>query len=150
MIAANSIAIREMRAEDSAEIAELSAELGYPATPGEIEERFEHFAALPDHVIFVACLDLQVVGWIDVGIVQHLQSRAHGEIGGLVVSGRHRSQRIGQQLVAKAEEWVAGRGIPNILVRSRLERDRAHGFYLRNGFSRVKTSAVFTKSVGPN
>ncbi len=142
---AGAVAIREMRAEDSAAIAELSVQLGYPATPGEIEERWAHLAALPDHAIFVACLADQVVGWIDLGMVQHLQSPAYCEIGGLVVSERHRSRGIGRQLVREAQKWAAARSLRTILVRSRVEREGAHAFYLQNGFSRVKTSAVFTK-----
>ncbi|HEX4165095.1 MAG TPA: GNAT family N-acetyltransferase [Bryobacteraceae bacterium] len=139
------ISIREMVASDAADAAELCAQLGYPVTPHEIKERLRQFADFRDHVVFVACLDNRVVGWIDVGIVQHLQGSAYGEIGGLIVADEHRGCGIGQQLLRRAEEWTASFNVEKMLVRSRTEREGAHVFYNRNGFSHVKTSAVFTK-----
>jgi GNAT superfamily N-acetyltransferase len=136
-----------MTVSDAAVAAELSGELGYPVTPEAMEERLRRFATLQDHAAFAACLDEQIVGWVDVGVVQHLQSEMSGEIGGLVVSGKCRSRGVGQKLVEAAEQWIAKRGIGNVIVRSRITRERAHAFYLRQGYSQVKTSAVFRKEL---
>ena len=144
------VSIREMRAADAEEVAELSGELGYPVSAEEMQARIQQLAKLSDRVAFVACLENHVVGWIDVGVVHHLQSRPYGEIGGLVVSSTQRSRGIGKQLVRRAEEWVSGRGLDTILVRSRIAREDAHRFYLQQNFQRWKTSAVFTKQLpGP-
>jgi GNAT superfamily N-acetyltransferase len=146
----SAVSIREMLAGDANEVAELSGELGYPVSAAEMQARIQQFAKLPDRIAFVACLEGRVVGWIDVGVVYHLQSRPYGEIGGLVVSSTQRSQGIGEQLVRRAEEWIRERGLSTVLVRSRMEREAAHRFYLRQNFSRMKTSAVFTKRLtGP-
>jgi GNAT superfamily N-acetyltransferase len=144
---AGQVSIREVLASDAEEVAELSGELGYPVSAAEMHARIQQFAKLPDRVAFVAYLEDHVVGWIDVGVVHHLQSRPYGEIGGLVVSSTQRSRGIGKQLVKRAEEWVTARGLDTILVRSRIAREDAHRFYLQQNFQRWKTSAVFTKQL---
>jgi hypothetical protein len=37
--------------------------------------------------------------------------------------------------------------LKSIVVRSRATREAAHRFYLREGYTQTKTSAVFTKSL---
>jgi GNAT superfamily N-acetyltransferase len=145
---ADDVTIREMRPSDAGEAALLSAELGY-AVPAEIlAERLEQFAGYDDHVVYVACLDSgKIVGWIDVGVVEHLQSQRYGEIGGLIVSGPYRGKGIGGKLVHEAEQWIADRGLSKVLVRSNIAREAAHAFYLRRAYRREKTSAVFTKDL---
>ena len=118
------ILIREITAGDAAAAARLCGEL------------------------YVACLGSEVVGWIEVGIARHLTAAPRGEIRGMVVSSEHRSRGIGRKLLAAAEAWVAGQGVATMTVRSRTSRDRAHSFYLREGYSAVKTSAVFSKVLG--
>jgi GNAT superfamily N-acetyltransferase len=134
-----------MMVDDAAEAAELSGQLGYPTTAEVMEARLRRFASLQDHAVFAACWEERVVGWVDVGLVQHLQSERYGEIGGLVVAEICRGQGVGQKLVEAAERWVADQGIEEMVVRSRITRERAHGFYLRHGYAQVKTSAVFRK-----
>jgi GNAT superfamily N-acetyltransferase len=139
--------IREISIDDAQEAAELSAELGYPVSAQAMRIRIETLHGLPEHAVYVACKADAVVGWIDVGIVHHLQAEPYGEIGGLVVSDKLRSGGIGRQLVAVAEQWARDRGVSNMLVRSRISREAAHRFYEREGYARTKTSAVFTKEL---
>lgn len=141
----HSLLIREITIADAAAAASLSGEFGYPVSPEAMERRIRNLALLRDHVVYVACLSDRIAGWIDVGIVHHLQVETYGEIGGLVVASDVRGNGIGRQLVAKAEQWVSGQGISTMLVRSQIARARAHGFYLQQGYSRTKTSAVFSK-----
>ena len=145
--AEGSVTIRPMVPSDAASAAELSGELGYAATAEAMHARLSRLADLRDHVVYAACLNAEVVGWIDVGIVHHLQSPAYGEIGGLVVSINQRGRGIGKKLVQAAEQWIAAKGITTILVRSQIAREAAHRFYLQQDFKRIKTSAVFTKSL---
>lgn len=142
------VVIRRMTVADADVAAELSEDLGYPVTREGMEERLRRFATLPDHAVLAACLGKQVVGWVDVGVTQHLQTEMYGEIGGLVVSEKCRSRGVGQKLVAAAEQWIAAQGIGTVVVRSRITRERAHAFYLRQGYEQVKTSAVFRKELG--
>lgn len=141
--------IREIRLEDAEAVARLSGELGYPVSVPQMAARIREQMALRDHVTYLACLDNgRIVAWIDVGVTHHLQTDPFAEIGGFVVSDGVRSLGIGRQLLARAEQWAADRGLCRVLVRSQIARERAHQFYLREGYQRTKTSAVFTKDIG--
>src|SRR6185437_15042478 len=100
------LCIRKIALADAEAAARLAGELGYPVSAGQMEERIEKVTSLREHVVYVACLADSVVGWIDVGVVHHLQADAYAEIGGLVVSSEFRSAGIGRQLVARAEQWA--------------------------------------------
>jgi GNAT superfamily N-acetyltransferase len=143
----DAILIREIALTDAEAAARLSAELGYPAELEEMKERIAVANSSRDHVVYVACAGNTVIGWIDVGIVHHLSTGAHGEIGGLVVSPEYRSAGIGRKLITRAEQWVADQGILRMIVRSRMTREAAHRFYLREGYTMTKTSAVFGKQL---
>ncbi|HLK48288.1 MAG TPA: GNAT family N-acetyltransferase [Bryobacteraceae bacterium] len=140
--------VREIRLEDAGDVAELSGELGYPVSPPDMAQRIHAQLQLRDHVTYLACIGGRVVGWIDVGVTHHLQADTLAEIGGFVVSGEVRSSGIGKQLLARAEQWASERGLRRMLVRSQIARDRAHRFYLREGYKQTKVSAVFTKDLG--
>ncbi len=151
-----SLLIRPIQPSDAPAAAHLSAQFGYPVDPAVMEQRIRGLD--PSRAVFVACpekaclekacLEQEVLGWIDVSRAEHLQSGAYAEIGGLVVSEGARGQGIGAELVRAAEQWARERGLVKMLVRSQIARERAHSFYLREGYQRTKTSAVFTKSLG--
>jgi len=139
--------IRDLTTGDAEAAASLSTELGYPTTASEMEKRIADRAGVSDMAGFAACVDGAVVGWLDVGVIRHLDGAPYCEICGLVVAASHRGAGIGRELVAYAEQWAAARGLSRILVRSQLKREDAHRFYRREGFVEWKRSAVFTKSL---
>ncbi|HZD44505.1 MAG TPA: GNAT family N-acetyltransferase, partial [Acidobacteriaceae bacterium] len=120
--------------------AQLSTELGYPVGARALLTRMQQMAGDRNRAVLVACLDGEVVGWIDLSVEYHLQSEPAALIGGLVVSEAVRGRGIGRQLCVAAEDWACGLGIPRLRVRSNAVRERAHAFYLRDGYTRVKTS----------
>jgi GNAT superfamily N-acetyltransferase len=144
------VMIREIELGDAQAAADLSAELGYPVDSVEMARRIEELKDTSGQAVFVACVAEAVIGWVDIGIVRHFSTGAHGEIGGFVVSAEHRSRGIGRALLARAEQWVAELHVETIIVRSRTTRQRAHHFYLREGYTHVKTSEVFSKSIELN
>jgi GNAT superfamily N-acetyltransferase len=139
------IEIRDITPGDAAIAAALSGELGYPVSPPEMRARIEQLMAGRDHGVFVACRDGRVIGWIHVSAVQHLQADPRAEIGGLVVTASARSAGVGARLVSQAEQWARAHGFSSVVVRSQIMREAAHRFYLREGYERTKTSAVFAK-----
>ncbi len=139
------IAIREIAIADAEAAARLSQELGYPVETAVMEERIRRLASLPEHAVFVACVQDAVAGWIDVGVAYHLQAEPSGEIGGFVVSSGHRSAGIGAALIERAEQWARDRGVKRMIVRCQIKREAAHRFYLREGYTQTKTSAIFVK-----
>ena len=135
---------------DAQAVAALSGELGYPLDADGMRARLARLLTAADHGVFVACLEGRVVGWVHVLSALHLQSEPRAEIAGLVVSADVRGRGIGAALVARAEGWAREQGFGAVLVRSQIMREDAHRFYLREGYVRTKTSAVFSKAVvGP-
>lgn len=139
------VSIRAMEPEDADAAMRLSAELGYPADRRTMLRRMQQIADDRNRAVLVACVDGDVSGWIDLSIEYHLQTEPVALIGGLVVSEAARGRGIGRELCKAAEGWARGRGITRMRVRSNAIRERAHAFYLREGYARVKTSAVFEK-----
>jgi GNAT superfamily N-acetyltransferase len=139
------IHIREMTPLDAPEVTLLSGELGYPVASDAMRRRIESLMRQPGQAAFVASYLEGVAGWISVEISHHLCVESRAEITALVVSSGMRSRGIGRLLVERAEQWAASRGLNEMLVRSRVAREDAHRFYLREGYARTKTSAVFTK-----
>jgi GNAT superfamily N-acetyltransferase len=137
--------IRPIREEDAEAAAELCSQLGYSTDASMLLDRIRQIASDANRAVLVAYLGERVVGWIDLSIEYHLQSEPAALIGGLIVAESVRGQGIGRQLCQAAEAWAQDRGITRIRVRSNAIRERAHAFYLRDGYARVKTSAVFEK-----
>jgi GNAT superfamily N-acetyltransferase len=135
-----------MQLGDAEAVASLTTQLGYRRTAHRIAEWIA-FLKSGDHeqAAFVACLDDQVIGWIEVSIERRLQSAPFGLIGGLVISERVRGRGIGRQLCQRAEQWTWDHGLDTLRVTSRSTRADAHRFYLRDGYREVKTSLVFER-----
>jgi len=140
------VVTRVIALEDAEAVAELTCQLGYETSATKMGERIASILPLAeDHLVLVACVDGQVVGWIEAETGRHLQSEPHTVITGLVVRDGARSVGIGSRLCADVEEWSMQRGIAVLRVTSRMTRERAHRFYLREGFVQTKASAVFEK-----
>ncbi|MDE1177878.1 MAG: GNAT family N-acetyltransferase [Edaphobacter sp.] len=142
------LTIRGITMDDAVEVAALSCQLGYESTAEDLRRRLEEILPLKDdHGIFIASLGDEVVGWGESEIMRHLQSDAHALITGLVVKDGIRSMGVGSRLCEAIESWVKGRGVAVIRVTSRSIRERAHRFYLREGYTEIKISKVFEKSL---
>lgn len=141
------VSIRRARKADAATVAALNGQLGYPAAVEEVRERLSAIMRITSQAVFVACLGENVIGWIDVAITRHLQSRTFALIGGLVVKDGHRGMHIGRRLCEAAEGWAREMGVGVVRVTSRSTRADAHRFYLRDGYTQVKTSCVFEKAL---
>jgi GNAT superfamily N-acetyltransferase len=139
--------IRLLTVDDAEAAAELSGQLGYSCSAGDLRERIEELSRTADRVAFAAVVDGQIVGWIDAAVERHLQSPASAVIGGLVVREDKRGLGVGRRLCLEVEEWARSKSIPIVRVRSQIKREDAHRFYLRDGYSKVKTSYVFEKPV---
>ena len=142
------LTVRKLTEDDADPAAEFSGELGYPVSTAEMRRRLEHLQLSCDRIALGALLNEQLVGWIDASIERHLQSPDKVVIGGLVVRDGCRNLGIGKRLCHEIEKWAREKSIDVVRVRSQIARERAHRFYLRDGYRLVKTSAVFEKKVG--
>jgi len=140
--------IRQANSSDTAAVARLCGQLGYPADEDSVNERFRAIDEDPHHAVFVAeDEDGSVVGWIHVMPRQTLLSSMVGELGGLVVDERGRRKGVGAALVAYAEEWALQSGYKELVVRSDTRRSESHSFYPALGFEVSKDQRVYRKSL---
>jgi GNAT superfamily N-acetyltransferase len=140
-----SLVIRAMTLEDAQTVAELSGQLGYEVSVKEIAKRILQSLNAEQQIAFVACLGTEIVGWIEASLMSELQSPPYTLISGLVVREERRSLGIGKLLCAEVEAWSRKHSVLLLRVTSRISRESAHRFYLREGFQRIKTWAVFEK-----
>jgi len=140
--------IRLAQPSDHARIAQLAGQLSYPSTPEEIAHRLQGLQRTAEAAVFVAELDSgEIAGWIAVFVYRTVEADARAEVSGLVVDERFRSQRVGERLLARAEQWAREAGCRAIGLRSNIIRDRAHAFYERRGYAHVKTQKAFRKQL---
>jgi GNAT superfamily N-acetyltransferase len=140
--------IRAAQPTDHARMAELAGQLSYPSTPEEIARRLQGIKSSAEGAVFVAELNSgEIAGWIAVFVYRTVEADARAEVSGLVVDERFRSQRVGEHLLARAEEWAREAGCQAIGLRSNVIRERAHAFYERHGYMHVKTQKAFRKQL---
>jgi GNAT superfamily N-acetyltransferase len=140
------VRIRHARLRDASRLAELSGQLGYPASRVEIVQRMKRMRPAA-HAIFVAETGKNVIGWLHASVTPLLELALCAEVNGLVVDENQRSLGAGAQLLDAAERWAAKKGCKSMSVRSNVIRERAHGFYLRQGYEHYKTQKAFRKNL---
>jgi GNAT superfamily N-acetyltransferase len=146
-VQAADIVIREMDVADAEAVSALVTQLGYERPAAETRSWIEDLRrSSREQAAFVAVLDGEVAGWVEVSVKHSLQSPPFALIGGLVVKDGLRGCGIGRRLCARAEEWGWECGVEKVRVTSRSTRTGAHRFYLRDGYQETKTSLVFEKS----
>lgn len=144
--ARSKIKIRRVRVRDAGRVAELSRQLGYPASEKQMVARLKEVLKRKDGACFVAeSAESGVMGWVHVSVTPLLEVGRRAEVNGLVVDEATRSQGAGLLLLKAAETWAKGMKCKSMLVRSNVLRERAHGFYLRNGYEHYKTQKAFRK-----
>ncbi|HKV65036.1 MAG TPA: GNAT family N-acetyltransferase [Rhodanobacteraceae bacterium] len=133
---------------DADELAKLSGQLGYPADAAAVLRRLDGMAEHHAGVVLVA-VDPQggLGGFAHVEPRRLLIAEPFAELAALVVSEMARGQRVGSALLAAAEAWAREQGFASMRVRSNILRERAHRFYLREGYAEKKRQAVFLKQL---
>jgi len=141
----NPAEIRRAALPDATAIASLAGQLGHPASIGDSENRLAAALETGNQVVFVACVDGQVIGFIHTIIANRIQSDPFAEIVGFVVDESYRRIGIGGQLLGAAEKWAKTGAVEMLRVRSRSDRKGSREFYQRQGFFPNKKQIVFDK-----
>lgn len=138
--------IRVATPADAGGLAQLSGQLGYPADAATALRRLEGVTVHHAGVVLVA-IDAQgaLSGFAHIEPRHLLIAEPFAELAALVVSEMARGQRVGSALLAAAEAWAREQGFTSMRVRSNVLRERAHRFYLREGYTEKKRQAVFLK-----
>src|SRR5271170_117540 len=111
--------IRRARSSDSARLAILCTELGYPSTANEMKARLSRVKPAADNAVFVAeSREGEVIGWLHVSVSCLLEVPLRAEVNGLVVGEGQRSKGVGAKLLDFAEDWARKRECVSVSVRS--------------------------------
>jgi len=140
------VKIRRATIKDASRLAELSGQLGYPATEAQIRQRLRSIQPASQNAVLVAEVkNAGVIGWLHVSKEPLLETEMRAEVNGLVVAEEHRSLGAGALLLAASEAWARKHGCKSMSVRSNVIRERAHQFYERKGYEHYKTQKSFRK-----
>jgi GNAT superfamily N-acetyltransferase len=140
------ISIRAMAVNDIERVAALSAQLGYPVSAADVQQRWQRINQKIGNACLVAVdASDHVIGWIHVHEIDRLETVLYAEIGGLVVDEAVRKQGVGKLLMSAAESWVLEQGYPLVRLSSGLHRTDAHRFYEHIGYHNIRTAYWFEK-----
>jgi len=114
--------VRRAKIEDAEGIAELSGQLGYPATTDESAERLAEIDANEEHRVLVAEDKGRLLGWVHVCLPHSLLRDRQAEVVGLVIEEKHKGRGIGRALMKHAEHWAKEMGCNSVRLRSNAAR----------------------------
>lgn len=158
--------VRAATLADAADMARLSGQLGYPATPEEVAHRLRQIDGDAQHAVYLAefaggelpgpgisaartsSTDVvagPVIGWIHVHVCHGLVSDSWLEIAGLVIDECHRGHGVGRVLMMQAEQWARDNACREVRLRSNIIRAGAHVFYEKLDYEMFKTQKAFRK-----
>lgn len=144
------LVIRPARPDDSADMAELLTQLGYPHDGRQALERLREWAGEPRAIILLAQCGGAVVGFAAVCAIPHIQRSGYiGRVMGLAVLDEQRRAGVGRVLLEAAEAWAREQGCVDMEITSNRRRDAAHAFYPARGYEDVSPKAArYWRSVG--
>jgi GNAT superfamily N-acetyltransferase len=138
--------IRAASGADAEALAVLSGQLGYAADAATIVRRLDDAATHGAGMVLVAVDEHgALAGFANVEPRRPLIAEPFAELAAMVVSESARGRHVGSGLLAAAEAWAREQGFASMRVRSNVVRERAHRFYLREGYAEKKRQAVFLK-----
>jgi GNAT superfamily N-acetyltransferase len=141
------LTLRAPRDTDADAIAELLAQLGYPATAEEVRARLQRMLKDPHVVVFVAEVDGVVAGLSTGHAIQSIHHTPPTVLlTTLVVDESRRGGGVGRALTRAIEAWARSRGATRISLTSGAQRADAHAFYERLGYQR--TGVRLTRTLG--
>ncbi len=141
--------IRSAHESDAAALASLAVQLEHAATDAAMILQRLAAAGTADPGVSLVAEDARgaVCGFAR-ALPQHFITEApFVELAALVVDDAARGSGVGKALLAAVETWARRQGFPGLYVRSNVIRERAHRFYLREGYVERKRQAVFFKAL---
>lgn len=142
------VKIRPAESQDAERIAILCEQLGYSATQQQIQQRLAQIQHNAAHIVYVATLvNDYVVGWAHAHTCDLIIMPTQAILFGLVVDEDYRHSGIGRLLMEYIEQWASLLGCQGVLFRSNVKRKEAHSFYEKIGYTNIKQSLTFYKTL---
>jgi GNAT superfamily N-acetyltransferase len=139
------VKVRRARPDDAEPIAALMAQLGYDVPAPAVSARLQRLGERRD--VFVATDGECVVGWAALLIDEAFVEGFGAFLEGFVVDESARSRGVGLQLLEAVESKARERGCAEVRVQSNVLRERAHSFYERHGYTKVKAQYQLRKAL---
>ncbi|WP_368658559.1 GNAT family N-acetyltransferase [Metabacillus halosaccharovorans] len=137
--------IRRASSKDINDLTSLMEQLGYPTSVEQMRVRFKLIEETPNHYTLVAEYDGKVVGMIGfhTGVLYNSDG-IYARVIAFVVDSNYRNKGIGRLLLSDAERYAKDLGADGIGLNSgnRAERENAHQFYKKMGYSAKNTGFV--------
>jgi GNAT superfamily N-acetyltransferase len=138
--------IRFVSESDAEDAAGLIGELGYPLSREETARRIAMVLRAPDHRTWVYEDEGKAVGILHAFYRPAFDNPPEVMVQALVVAASHRSRGVGEALMQVAENWAQEVGSGSVSLYSRVDRDRAHQFYQRLGYTKASASNRLRKT----
>jgi GNAT superfamily N-acetyltransferase len=135
--------IREAEAADAPRIVALLEQLGYRENEGDIAERLGMSGY--ERQVFVAESAAGVIGCVSVSLSIRIVGGLRADIESFVVDESARGRGVGASLLEAAEAWARAKASARLRLLSNVVRERAHAFYERSGYVKVKAEYVLEK-----
>jgi GNAT superfamily N-acetyltransferase len=134
------IIIREAVPEDCKRIREIDKlSLGYDYPEDKTKERLELILSMPTDKVFVAFYGKELAGYA------HVSDYECKNLMALAVDVKYQGLGIGRRLLEEAERWSQNCGSLGLRLTSGIDRQGAHKFYLRCGYTLRKECKNFIK-----
>ena len=144
----NGFTVSVAKVSDAFGCYQLNAQLGYETEEAAFTKRFHFLTTHPEHSLIVAKNQKgDVIGWMHMGLRFLLEDDHFAQIAAIVVREDLRSSGVGSHLLKIAEDWAKHHEMKEICLSSSVIREKAHNFYLKNGYSNHKTSKFFSKQL---
>lgn len=133
--------------QDAPQLANLLAQLGYPASVQQVADRIIAHQAAGYHLL-VAKEGSYTLGFISLHIYQAMHhTQSIGRITAFCIDESIRGTGAGSQLLTAAEMYFQSNNCFKVEVTSNLKRDTTHAYYLKRGYREV--SKHFIKLLSP-
>ena len=138
------MSIRLAQTHDAESISRLSQQFDYSVNTETCAEHITYMSNHPDvYQLLVIEKDMEVVGYMQLTVVRHIQTKSYVEISALVIDEQFRSQGMGSKLIQTAKAWTQELGYQRLVVRTNENREQAIHFYSRGGFRELKKQTTF-------
>ena len=136
--------IREALAADAERIAQLCLQLGYQVPRNHVDHML-HVSRSHAQIFVAVVARVGVVGFARAVVNEMLLGEPAVEIEAMLVDSEYRGEGIGTALLHAIEQWSGHRGVYGLRLSVDVSDDRAHEFFLRNGYELLRNKLVLSK-----